>query len=241
LLDFDSQSEQSSEDDCEEQQLDEYEDDEALIEIENVNFTQIIQENIRQFYVKRRLENQYKDTFSLLNNKDQEEEEAVPTKSQQTQQSQQPISKPIEVPFFKNVNFGNKPKEYAIEDYFSYNDEEEEDQGSLLESSSRNSLSVSSEEEYSDSSDESDVSPITTPKSETQSLYIPKINHHHHYYHCGLGMVNGAGQQYYQQRMDNVMNQEEDLSKILNKNSLINGKASEMVSTGNFMINDFFL
>ena len=27
---------------------------------------------------------------------------------------------------------------------------------------------------------------------------------------------------------------EQDLSKILNKNSLINGKASEMVSSGNF-------
>lgn len=33
----------------------------------------------------------------------------------------------------------------------------------------------------------------------------------------------------------------QDICKILNKNCLISGKASEMVGTGNFMINDFFL
>lgn len=39
----------------------------------------------------------------------------------------------------------------------------------------------------------------------------------------------------------NPGNEPQDIGKILNKNCIISGKASEMVSTGNFLINDFFL
>ncbi|EER31016.1 predicted protein [Candida tropicalis MYA-3404] len=236
---------------------DEYYEEDYPVEIENVNFTKIIQDNIRQFYVKRRLQGQYKDTFSLLNKS--KDDEFTPTyqsstQHQTVQQQQQSNNKSNEVPFFKSVNFGNKPKEYTIDDYFSYGDEDDEDDkdeqesGSLSESSSRNSLSVSSEEEYSDS-DESDgngVSPITTPKTEIKSLYIPKINPHHYYYYHG-GRFNNSNQSPLFQHQSSLNNSngnnelEQDLSKILNKNSLINGKASEMVSSGNFLINDFFL
>lgn len=40
---------------------------------------------------------------------------------------------------------------------------------------------------------------------------------------------------------NNNLNNLQDLSKILNKNSIITGNASEMISAGNFMLTDFYL
>ena len=94
----------------EESEIDEYdydyesEDYEEPNEIESVNFTKIIQDNIRQYYVKRRLENQYKDSFALLNkqnhNQDDEEEEN-PLLSSASPTSNRSIFKQCEVPFLK--------------------------------------------------------------------------------------------------------------------------------------------
>ena len=93
----------------EESEIDEYaydyesEDYEEPNEIESVNFTKIIQDNIRQYYVKRRLENQYKDSFALLNkqnhNQDDEEEENPLSSASPT--SNRSIFKQCEVPFLK--------------------------------------------------------------------------------------------------------------------------------------------
>ncbi|CAI5760059.1 unnamed protein product [Candida verbasci] len=162
--------------------------EEEPIQIASVNFTQILQDNIRQYYLKKLQNSQYKDSFALLNRKEEEvitkEAAKLPTTS--------------EVPFFKNVNFSNNKKEYSIEDYFSYGEDEEKE-----------TEATTSEPE----------SPISSPIASSTSLYIPKINNRY----------TNSGYKY------------QDVSRILNKNCIITGKASEMVSTGNFMINDFYL
>ncbi|EMG46420.1 hypothetical protein G210_3332 [Candida maltosa Xu316] len=203
----------------EEIEEEEEEEEDEFVEIANVNFTKIIQDNIRQFYVNRRLQNQYHDTFSLLNQSSKPIQQTQPSTNNTTPSTT--TSNNPDVPFFKSVNFGNKPREYTIDDYFSYSEATEEEQQTKEPETS-----------------ETDVSPITTPKSNFQSLYIPKINSNNHYhYHYN----NDNSRDLLLRNTINNNNDEQDLSKILNKNSLINGKASEMVSSGNFMINDFFL
>lgn len=229
----------------EESEIDEYdydyesEDYEEPNEIESVNFTKIIQDNIRQYYVKRRLENQYKDSFALLNkqnhNQDDEEEEN-PLLSSASPTSNRSIFKQCEVPFFKSVNFGNKPKEYTIEDYFQYdNAEEEEEEEKKEEEKEDESKSVTTSED----NESNGVSPITTPKSTMQSLYIPKINNN--YRRLPMNIINHNNITTNSCNNNNNLNNLQDLSKILNKNSIITGNASEMISAGNFMLTDFYL
>lgn len=78
-----------------------------------------------------------------------------------------------------------------------------------------------------DESDE-DKSPIT-PISLPQPLNGKMSFHYRHNDNLNLSLN------------QHPCSEPQDLCKILNNNCIISGKASEMVGTGNFMINDFFL
>lgn len=85
-------------------------------------------------------------------------------------------------------------------------------------------------DELTDSSEsEEDKSP-STPVSSYTSLNNGKMSfHYRHNDNLNLSL-------------DKAHNDESpDMLNILNTNSILSGKASEMVSTGNFLINDFFL
>ncbi|EGW32184.1 uncharacterized protein SPAPADRAFT_61270 [Spathaspora passalidarum NRRL Y-27907] len=195
-----------------EEEQEEEEEEEQHNEIASVNFTKILQDNIRNYYSRKLRMNQYKDSFALLN-----------SHSESTTISTEPIS-PINstnnsVPFFKNVNFGSS-KEYTIDDYFSYDDEEStETATSPIASTSTSATS----------------SPTTT----ASSLYIPKINQRFNYRQNHLNLA--SSNDYGAAPMTASPSYSQDIVNILNKRCILTGKASEMVSTGNFLINDFFL
>lgn len=116
-----------------------------------------------------------------------------------------------QVPFFKNVNFDRSPSSgEKIDDYIYYDDDEEP-------------LSTDSEHE--------EISASNDPK---------------------MAVLPTAGKMSFRYRQNEnvnfslsdfqVENQNEpnDILKFMNKRSVISGKASEMIGTSNFLINDFF-
>ncbi|KAI5956574.1 hypothetical protein KGF54_001049 [Candida jiufengensis] len=233
------------------------EEDEEPIEIESVNFTQILQDNIRNYY-KLKLQNQYKDSFTLLNNKNLniysgENLNVITKDSNNTTATQSSSSS--SVPFFKNVNFG-RFKEYSVEDFVTYGEEEEEKE----EEKEEKELQEPKVEQPSiinapiDSIEDEDpisttVSPISSPTTSNISLttstnttpattspmnsnlYIPKLNNN--WFKNQQSLLSSS----YNQSSSQSLNF--DISNALKKHSLYT--ASEMVSTGNFMINDFYL
>ncbi|RLV89945.1 hypothetical protein JA1_004918 [Spathaspora sp. JA1] len=190
----------------EEEQEDE--DEEQHNEIASVNFTKILQDNIRNYYSRKLRMNQYKDSFALLNSQ---------SESTTNNSIAEPIS-PINntnnsVPFFKNVNFGSS-KEYTIDDYFSYDEDESTESSSPI------------------------ASTTSTPTTSTPTLYIPKINPRFNYRQTfSSSEYNGISSS----PMTASPSHSQDIVNILNKRCILTGKASEVVSTGNFLINDFFL
>lgn len=158
----------------------------------SLNFTKIINENIRNHYsnLKRcpiEIHNDH-SLFSVLNHKKQQ----VTTRQETKSKSQ------TDVPFFRNVNFNPKPQSaYTFDEYLSYDDD--------IESETSSSSS----------------SPI-----------IPANKMSFHYRHNDNLNLSPDNSNNYDSH---------DILKYLNKRLIIAGKASEMVSTGNFLINDFFL
>ncbi|ABN67125.2 predicted protein [Scheffersomyces stipitis CBS 6054] len=120
------------------------------------------------------------------------------------------------VPFFRNVNFsGSSRSDYTIDDYFSYDE--------LTDNDTEESLSPT------DKPGVKEVSPATS----TSSVYFPdsfnnKMSFHYRHNHSNLNLSDG-------------FDSGADIFKYLNKRSVLSGKASEMVGTGKFLINDFFL
>ncbi|CUM65921.1 uncharacterized protein PRCAT00003574001 [Priceomyces carsonii] len=69
-----------------------------------------------------------------------------------------------------------------------------------------------------------------TPTSLTSNDFAPKMSfHYRHNNNLNLSLNKAANEQPL------------DVFKILNQRSVLSGRASEMISTGNFLINDFFL
>lgn len=191
---------------------------EYIREIASVNFTKILQDNIRNYYSRKLRMNQYKDTFSLLNS--QESQQQTDAIQSNTEASSKSIpSRKDEVPFFKNVNFG-RSKEYTIDDFFAYNDEDEEEK----------------QEDAKSPTDEA-----SSPTTATPSLYIPKINQRFNYRQNHLNFASDYPSATSNMSTGMSPSDSQDIFKILNKRCILTGKASEMVSTGNFLINDFFL
>ncbi|KAG7662551.1 uncharacterized protein J8A68_003925 [[Candida] subhashii] len=204
--------------DLESSSEEEEEEEEYIREIASVNFTKILQDNIRNYYSRKLRMNQYDDTFALLN-KNTQQSETSQLNSTSEPSSPKPSTRD-EVPFFKNVNFG-KSREYTIDDFFAYNDEEEEQEP------------------------KSPTEEISSPTTSSPTLYIPKINQRFNYRQNHLNLASD-----YQANSPNNHSQmatgmspssSQDIFKILNKRCILTGRASEMVSTGNFLINDFFL
>ena len=300
------------EDDDEESEEDEEEYDEEEEEplgIESVDFTKIIHDNIREYY-RQKGQNQYKDSFALLNTNNrinyQDGLSRVGANEDGARKNAAPAS---QVPFFKSVNF-NGLKEYSIEDFVNYGEDEEEQDlekkvekqaGSAtgvcgfekkLETISPSSSTSSLSSVFScpknklqdlDDEDPHSISPIASPEttkletntinfdctntcnnscnsgssvgtattattssssSSSSTLYIPKIKHTAAFspfnrylpfsfsFQARNGFNSGCG---------GASQHDDYISKALKKHSLYTGKAREMVSTGNFMINDFFL
>ncbi|WLF80949.1 hypothetical protein PVL30_004743 [Lodderomyces elongisporus] len=306
------------EDEDQESEEDEEEEEEEPLGIESVDFTKIIHDNIREYY-RQKGQNQYKDSFALLNTNNrinyQDGLSRVGANEDGARKNAAPAS---QVPFFKSVNF-NGLKEYSIEDFVNYGEDEEEqeheqeqesekkvekDAGSttgvcgfekksetISPSSSTSSLSSvfscpKNKLQDLDDEDPHSISPIaspettkletntinfdctntcnkncnsvsvgtattattssTTPSSSSSSstLYIPKIKHTAAFspfnryspfsfsFQARNGFNSGCG---------GASQHDDYISKALKKHSLYTGKAREMVSTGNFMINDFFL
>ena len=118
------------------------------------------------------------------------------------------------VPFFRTVNFNpTKKKAYEFDDYLSYPDLEQDDN-------------------VSDSLDQqtSDTESIKTPTLKFNTLDNQNMSfHYRHYDNLNLSL--------------NASTQPEklDIFKAMNKRCILSGKASEIVSTGHLLINDFYL
>ncbi|KAI5960014.1 hypothetical protein KGF57_001958 [Candida theae] len=272
-----SKEEHEEEEEEEEEGSDIEEDEEEPIGIASVNFTEILNDNIRRYY-RNKLQNQYKDSFALLNNSrvcdSLSRPPPPPPHSSHTSQSNSASTSSPSVPFFRSVNFGSPKKEYSVEDYLTYGDEEEERENELsgghspksvppTSSSSTSTATLSSLMALSDDEDQEDphsqtVSPISSPSTTTSSLYSaddaknnattttttttptssfnwqlkPKINFN--YWRLRNNATYNGGCQ------NGFSFNGGDVSNALKQHSLYTA-TSEMVSTGNFMINDFYL
>lgn len=171
----------------------------------SVNFTNMLQENLRHYYsnCKRGPLEVYNanSLFAVLN--------------QPRIQEKPPAAAPPrhEVPFFKNVNFNPNPNPsaYTFDEYLAYDDDEPE---STSESENDQPLPVTPEAAH----------PLPLPTN-------LKMCFHYRQFNNNLNLSSQTPSHDAQQ----------DIMQILNKRSIISGRASEMVSTGNFLINDFFL
>lgn len=168
-----------------------------------VNFTDMLQENLRHYYsnCKRGPLDLYtaNSSFSVLN--------------KPAPKPKAPVTTPVrqDVPFFKAVNFNPNPKSsaYTFDEYLAYDDDEPE----------------------STSESDSDQASPETPTSAHPSP-VPanlKMCFHYRQFNNNLNLSSQlpAGPQ--------------EVLQCLNKRSILSGRASEMVSSGTFMINDFFL
>lgn len=128
---------------------------------------------------------------------------------------QPPLPAPArhEVPFFKNVNFNPNAKSSSAYTFDEY-------------------LAYDDDEPESTSESDSDNLSPETPTSAHPSPIPTKLKMCFHYrqFNNNLNLSSHPSQA-----------PQEDIHQFLNKRSIISGRASEMVSTGNFMINDFFL
>ncbi|KAK6460209.1 hypothetical protein DFJ63DRAFT_315503 [Scheffersomyces coipomensis] len=122
---------------------------------------------------------------------------------------------------------------YEDEDYISPTDQPEPKQEVIQET-----IIIEDEED--------DESPLSTP-----TLNDNKMSFHWRQNHNNLNLalndfsksVNHNHHHLDQPQQSQFMmdQQNEDIYKILNKHSILTGKASEMISSGNFLINDFFI
>lgn len=124
-----------------------------------------------------------------------------------------PSSQPTinEVPFFKNVNFNPKSKSAYAFDDYLSYEEGEDSPNEC--------------EESSDESSNPKTPIINSPEIDNKKMSF----HYRHNDNLNLSLNNTQN------------NSHHDIFKIMKKRSILNGKASEMIGTGNFLINDFFL
>lgn len=175
----------------------------------------LITENLRLYYsstCKSPMEiHNDNSSFSILNKKPQ------PKHSSSDPESNAFLKKQSEVPFFKNVNFNPKRTSGdSIEDYIYYDDDEE------------------SSDSATDSEHENDA--LLPGNLVTMPLIPNKMSFHYRHNdnftlslnedHSGAKCCGDSAH---------------DVSKILNSNSVMTGKASEMVGASRLLINDFFL
>lgn len=182
----------------------------------SLNFTKILNDNLRSYYsnFKRCPIEIYNDnsSFSILNRKKEE-----PVSHQQAAASNQAV------PFFRNVNFNPKnPSAYTFDQYLEYDEDDDAAEDDV------NTTSTESETE--EHVDEGPKGAIHIEKPLPTLAHNKMSFHYRHNDNLNLS-VNGAKSN----------SDPQDVFKILNKRSILNGRASEMVSTGNFLINDFFL
>ncbi|CAH2354948.1 hypothetical protein CLIB1423_20S00540 [[Candida] railenensis] len=130
------------------------------------------------------------------------------------------------VPFFRTVNFNPKPAStYTFDEYLSYDEEECESPLSNPDSSIDSPLNSSSD------SEDSPIMAKTKLSSPFSNFNFNKKMSFHYRRNDNLNLsLNQSSQP-----------ESMDVFKALNKRCILNGKASEMVSTGNLLINDFFL
>lgn len=176
----------------------------------------ILDDNLKLYYAQQRQKNNDNNnsSFSILNKSTSSSSSSSYSHSHSHSHSHNNFnSKSSAVPFFRTVNFNPKPSSsaYTFDEYLSY-DEEEDDEESQSDSSS---------------------SPITpTMKfnvlAEKPTKATPMSFHYRHNDNLNLSLHNSHSEPL-------------DVFKALNKRSILNGKASEMVSTGNLLIHDFFL
>ncbi|KAK6457087.1 uncharacterized protein RJT20DRAFT_127223 [Scheffersomyces xylosifermentans] len=266
-IDEDVDEDEYEDDDIDEDDEDNDQPSSKKNQLTSLNFTKILQDNIRSYYSKFRKSpiEIYNDnsSFALLNKNEANNNSiynnsnasTIASASNSTPQSPQTPST-SEVPFFRNVNFsGSSRSDYTFDDYFSY------------------------DELTDDSSSDEALSPTDKPappkKEETKasSLYFPKLSNkmsfHYRQNHSNLNLslnndgfesgavsplspastvdlpslmydsTNGLSSNGSSVSID--VNGNHELFKYLNKRSILSGKASEMVGTGNLLINDFFL
>lgn len=138
-----------------------------------------------------------------------------PSEAKQQDSTDTFTKKQQEVPFFKNVNFNPKSTTGdSVDDYIYYDDEEESDTSSDSEHESEHLLP-------------SDCKLVTMP------LFPSKMSFHYRHNESLTLSLND----------DNrcCSDSSHDVSKILNSNSMMTGKASEMVGASRLLINDYFL
>lgn len=128
-----------------------------------------------------------------------------------TQEQSSPLSFASQVPFFRNVNFNPSPSfGQKIDDYIYYDDDEEP------------------------SSTDSEHEEIPAP-SELKMAVLPTTGKMSFRYRQNEN-VNFSLSDFQAQNQ----NEPNDILKFMKKGSVISGKASEMIGTSNFLINDFF-
>lgn len=181
----------------------------------SLNFTKILNDNLRSYYstFNRCPIEIYNanSSFAILNRK--HETAPVPQQSPSAQSA---------VPFFRNVNFNPKrPSAYTFDEYLAYDDDE-------VAPDDANTTSTESETE--EHADEGPKGAIHIEKPLPTLAHSKMSFHYRHNDNLNLS-VNGT----------KGAADPQDVLKFLNKRSVLNGRASEMVSTGSFLINDFFL
>ncbi|ODV81450.1 uncharacterized protein CANTADRAFT_24393 [Suhomyces tanzawaensis NRRL Y-17324] len=194
----------------------------SFTELKSLNFTKILNDNIRSYYANFRktpLE-VYNDhsSFALLNSSSRK-----PTNHDIVPNPPSPSTPTFthnpNVPFFKNVNFNSNSKSngesYTFDDYFSYGEEEKVPSVPAAPSTSDGFSKVNNKMRfhYRQNHNNLNLSDFTS---------------------CSSSALNASSYSV-------ADGDSHDIFKILNKRSILSGKASEMVSTGTFLINDFFL
>lgn len=245
LLDLAEEASERDEDEEDEEE----DEDETRNELVPPNFTKILHDNIRSYYSNFRKSpiEIYNDnsSFAFLNKKEEPDVSNFSSRSNSnaaTASLTTPLSPQTptsNVPFFRNVNFsGSSRSDYTIDDYFSYDE--------LTDNDTEESLSPT------DKPGVKEVSPATS----TSSVYFPdsfnnKMSFHYRHNHSNLNLSDGfdsgavsplsPGSTVDLPNLNYGGSDNQDIFKYLNKRSVLSGKASEMVGTGKFLINDFFL
>lgn len=208
-------------------------------ELMPLNFTKILNDSIRRYYANAKRNNMaiYNENFALLNSR----ERSLAHDLVDTPELSFTHSPPA--PFFKNVNFNSvaKSSSTSLDEYFSY-DEDESPLENKHEQPAQEEVSSPLSVEEDEEDPKSNVpAKIVTPKLDEQPQQASPVS-------LSITFGNKMSFRYRQNHNNlnlslhcNTHDNTHDLFKILNKHSILTGKASEMVSNGGFLINDFFL
>lgn len=197
------------------------------------NIKIMMDDNLKLYYSQLRQPKADTDnSFAILNIPEKHARESLyPSHSNNVKNSSSSSSNsnttPVSaVPFFRTVNFNPKPAStYTFDEYLSYDEEECESPLSNPDSSIDSPLTSSSD------SEDSPIMAKSKLSSPFSNFNFNKKMSFHYRRNDNLNLsLNQSSQP-----------ESMDVFKALNKRCILNGKASEMVSTGNLLINDFFL